>query len=208
MPASKAAPERAAAPASKAAPARAAAPAPERTPAPARTAAPEPVLWSATQEIPVFNPLPAIPTQQGHDKPVFVDVSGRRGKKLRRLGWLCGLAATGFAVALVGSLLGGNSRAPGLTLPDATKDDAVTAPPRATASQVPQPKQSPKKLVVPSHGVSKAPASKTVKPSKASHGATPVTGHSPVNTKVSPRPSASKKPVTRAVTPTAAKTGA
>ncbi|MFF3982804.1 hypothetical protein [Streptomyces sp. NPDC001828] len=168
----------------------------------------EPVERSPTVEIPVFNPLPGIPAQQGHDRPVFVDASGRRGKKLRGLGWLCGLAATGFAVALVGSLLGGNSQAPGLDLPDGGKADAVTAPPRATASQAPQPKASPKEVVAPTHGVPRSPSPKASKLAKTSHNATPVTGHSPVNTKVSLRPSASHKPANGAITPTAGKTGA
>ncbi len=169
----------------------------------------EPVERSATVEIPIFNPLPGIPAQQGHDRPVFVDASGRRGKKLRGLGWLCGLAATGFAVALVGSLLGGNSQAPGLTLPDGGKADAVTAPPRAAASQVPQPKAAPKQAVAPTHSVSKAPLAKASKPAKAGHGVAPVTGHSPAGTKASPHPGASHKPVANgAITPTAGKTGA
>ncbi|MFI6469523.1 hypothetical protein ACIBL5_04550 [Streptomyces sp. NPDC050516] len=161
---------------------------------------PEPVSRSMTQKIPIFKPLRAASAEQA----VFVDVSGKRGKKLRWLGWLFGLAATGFAVALVGSLLGGSARAPGLNLPD--KADAVTAPPKATASGVPQPKASPsKKAVVPVHSASKAPSPKS---SKSSHSATPVTGHSPVDTKVPPRPGTSHKPVTRAASPSAGKTGA
>ncbi|MFD9629610.1 hypothetical protein [Streptomyces violascens] len=161
---------------------------------------PEPVSRSMTQKVPVFKPLRAASAEQA----VFVDASGKRGKKVRWLGWFFGLAATGFAVALVGSLLGGSARAPGLNLPD--KADAVTAPPQATASQAPQPKVSPsKKAVVPVHSASKAPSAKA---SKSSRSATPVTGHSPVNTKVSPRPSTSHKPVARAASPSAGKTGA
>ncbi|MFI6054458.1 hypothetical protein ACIBCO_30750 [Streptomyces violascens] len=161
---------------------------------------PEPVSRSMTQKIPIFKPLRAASAEQA----VFVDASGKRGKKLRWLGWFFGLAATGFAVALVGSLLGGSARAPGLNLPD--KADAVTAPPRATASQAPQPKTSPsKKAVAPVHSASKEPSPKA---SKSSHSATPVTGHSPVNTKVSPRPSTSHKPVARAASPSVGKTGA
>ncbi|MFD7339502.1 hypothetical protein ACFV98_26350 [Streptomyces violascens] len=162
---------------------------------------PEPVSRSMTQKIPIFKPLRAASAEQA----VFVDASGKRGKKLRRLGWLFGLAATGFAVALVGSLLGGSARAPGLDLPD--KADAVTAPPQATASQAPQPKaSSSKKAVVPAHSASKAPSPKASK--SVPHSATPVTGHSPVNTKVSPRPGTSHKPAARVATPSAGKTGA
>ncbi|MEU9100755.1 hypothetical protein [Streptomyces sp. NPDC048361] len=178
--------------------------------------APEPVERSATQKIPVFRPLAAIPSQRGHDRPVFVDASGRRGKKLRWLGWAFGLAAFGFAVALVGSLLGGSSSAPGLTIPDG-KADAVTAPPKATASQAakaPQPKASPKKIVAPTHSVPRAPspkASKLSKPSQSaggSHSATPATGHSPVKTKASPPVGASTKPTGHVVAPSGGSTGA
>ncbi|MGW1868665.1 hypothetical protein ACWCPS_24255 [Streptomyces mauvecolor] len=162
---------------------------------------PEPVSRSMTQKIPIFKPLRAASAEQA----VFVDASGKRGKKLRWLGWLFGLAATGFAVALVGSLLGGSARAPGLNLPD--KADAVTAPPQATASQAPQPKASPsKKAAAPAHGASKAPSPKASK--SVPHSATPVTGRSPVNTKVSPRPGTSHKPAARPVTSSAGKTGA
>ncbi|MFG2722621.1 hypothetical protein ACGFW5_30640 [Streptomyces sp. NPDC048416] len=169
---------------------------------------PEQVDRVATQQIPVFKPLSAIPSQRGHDRPVFVDASGRRGKKLRWLGWIFGLAATGFAVALVGSLLGGSASAPGLTIPDDGTDDAVTAPPQATASQAPEPKASPKKIVLPSHSIPKAPSPKAPKSSKVPHNATPVTGHSPVNTKASPPAGASHKPATGAVSPSGGKTGA
>ncbi|MCX5382141.1 hypothetical protein [Streptomyces sp. NBC_00083] len=175
--------------------------------------APEPVERSATQKIPIFRPLAAIPSQRGHDRPVFVDASGRRGKKVRWLGWAFGLAAIAFAVALVGSLLGGSASAPGLTIPD-DKTDAVTAPPKATASQAaeaPQPKASAKKIVAPTHSVPKAPSSKASKasaPARAPHGATPVTGHSPVNTKASPPVGSSTKPTGHTVSPSGGKTGA
>ncbi|WP_328312536.1 hypothetical protein OG432_21225 [Streptomyces sp. NBC_00442] len=180
-----------------------------------RAAEPEPVERSATQKIPIFRPLAAIPSQRGHDRPVFVDSSGRRGKKLRWLGWIFGLAATGFAVALVGSLLGGSASAPGLTIPDG-KADAVTAPPKATATasqaaKSPRPKASPKEIVAPTHSAPKAPSPKASKSSRSaasSHSATPVTGHSPVNTKASPSVGASTRPTGHVVSPSGGATGA
>ncbi|MFI6085850.1 hypothetical protein ACIBBB_33760 [Streptomyces sp. NPDC051217] len=51
------------------------------------------------------------------DGPVFVDASGRRSKKLRRLGWVLAIASACYAVALVASLMGGNSSAPWLQIP-------------------------------------------------------------------------------------------
>ncbi|WP_147267296.1 hypothetical protein [Streptomyces sp. SDr-06] len=165
-----------------------------------RAAEPEPVQRSATQKIPVFKPLRAASAERA----VFVDASGRRGKKIRWLGWIFGLAATGFAVALVGSLLGGSARAPGLNLPEGSKADSVTAPPQAAASQPPSPKaSSTKKALTPVHSPSKAPSAKA---SRSEHGATPATGHSPVRS--SPHPSASHKPSARAASLTVGATGA
>ncbi|MFJ4923919.1 hypothetical protein [Streptomyces sp. NPDC088725] len=51
------------------------------------------------------------------DRPVFVDASGRRSKKLRRAGWVVTLACAGYAVTLAIALVGGSSSAPWLPLP-------------------------------------------------------------------------------------------
>lgn len=59
-------------------------------------------------------PEPGVP--EGSDGPVFVDESGRRGKTLRRLGWVLAAICVGYAVTLVVALLGGNSSAPSLPL--------------------------------------------------------------------------------------------
>ncbi|WP_323180992.1 hypothetical protein [Streptomyces sp. NBC_01142] len=50
----------------------------------------------------------------GSDGPVFVDESGRRSKKFRRLGWVLAIACACYAVTLVAALVGGNSTAPWL----------------------------------------------------------------------------------------------
>lgn len=50
--------------------------------------------------------------QEGSDGPVFVDESGRRSKKFRRVGWLLAAACACYAITLVAALLGGNSTAP------------------------------------------------------------------------------------------------
>lgn len=158
-----------------------------------------------TQAIPVPASMPTAPlvnaaAQQGGDGPVFVDASGRRGKKVRWLGWVFGLACTGFAVALVGSLLGGSARAPGLTLPEGGKAGAVSASPGAPAPQAP--KVPAKSSAAPSHGASKAPAHKASTPAHAPSGST---HHSPTG-KTSPSATASHKPSARAASPSPGKT--
>ncbi|MFI6941668.1 hypothetical protein ACIBI4_20535 [Streptomyces sp. NPDC050418] len=46
------------------------------------------------------------------DKPVFVDESGSRGRKVRRIGWIMGVVCAVYAVVLVATLASGNSDAP------------------------------------------------------------------------------------------------
>lgn len=54
----------------------------------------------------------------GQDGPVFVDSSGRRSRRFRRLGALIGLVCAVYAVAIVVTLLSGNSSAPWLPVPE------------------------------------------------------------------------------------------
>lgn len=61
--------------------------------------------------------IPAARAADSADGPVFVDASGRRSKKLRRLGWVLAIASACYAVALVAALIGGNSSAPLLQIP-------------------------------------------------------------------------------------------
>ncbi|MET9557529.1 hypothetical protein [Streptomyces sp. NPDC006645] len=61
--------------------------------------------------------IPAARATDSSDGPVFVDASGRRSKKLRRLGWVLAIASACYAVALVAALIGGNSTAPLLRIP-------------------------------------------------------------------------------------------
>ncbi|WP_211826225.1 hypothetical protein [Streptomyces alfalfae] len=46
------------------------------------------------------------------DGPVFVDATGRRGRRYRRIGMFVGLLCAVYAVAIVATLLSGNSSAP------------------------------------------------------------------------------------------------
>ncbi|MFJ7078209.1 hypothetical protein [Streptomyces sp. NPDC098781] len=50
----------------------------------------------------------------GSDGPVFVDESGRRSRRFRRIGMAVGLACAVYAVVIVATLLSGNSDAPWL----------------------------------------------------------------------------------------------
>ncbi|MFE3324534.1 hypothetical protein [Streptomyces sp. NPDC059176] len=62
-------------------------------------------------------PGPAVAPPDESDGPVFVDESGRRSKKFRRLGWVLAIACACYAATLVVALIGGNSNAPWLLIP-------------------------------------------------------------------------------------------
>ncbi|MER6627265.1 hypothetical protein ABT301_03315 [Streptomyces sp. NPDC000987] len=53
----------------------------------------------------------------GSDRPVFVDESGRRSRRFRRIGMAIGLACAVYAVVIVMTLLSGSSDAPWLPVP-------------------------------------------------------------------------------------------
>lgn len=60
------------------------------------------------------------------DGPVFVDSTGRRGRFLRRSGWLLGLGCACYAVVLAVSMAGGDSTAPWLLIPGSEEETAET----------------------------------------------------------------------------------
>ncbi|AWK08929.1 hypothetical protein DDQ41_08325 [Streptomyces spongiicola] len=68
---------------------------------------------------------------------MFVDESGRRSRKFRRIGWVLALACAGYAVTLVVALIGGNSNAPSLLIPGQTDDKADTAEETPGPSEAP-----------------------------------------------------------------------
>ncbi|MEV0119621.1 hypothetical protein AB0H77_41270 [Streptomyces sp. NPDC050844] len=59
--------------------------------------------------------------QDAPDGPVFVDETGRRSRRYRRIGVIVAIACAVYAVIIVGTLLSGNSSAP--WLPVKPKDD-------------------------------------------------------------------------------------
>ncbi|MGY3202036.1 hypothetical protein [Streptomyces sp. TE5632] len=69
------------------------------------------------------------------DGPVFVDESGRRVRRYRRIGLAVGLACAAYAVVIVATLLSGNSDAPWVPVPDQEQGqpaEKVEASPRPT----------------------------------------------------------------------------
>ncbi|MFD5798481.1 hypothetical protein ACFWIO_34120 [Streptomyces diastatochromogenes] len=60
--------------------------------------------------------------RDGSDGPVFVDASGRRSRRFRRLGLLVAGACAGYAVVIVATLLSGSSDAPWLPVPGQDDD--------------------------------------------------------------------------------------
>lgn len=59
---------------------------------------------------------------EGSDGPVFVDESGRRSRRYRRIGILAGIACAIYAVVIVATLLSGNSNASWLPVPGRGED--------------------------------------------------------------------------------------
>ncbi|MFJ8011681.1 hypothetical protein [Streptomyces sp. NPDC096339] len=74
--------------------------------------------------------------------PVFVDSSGRRQRRVRRLGWLLVVPAVAYVVLVLSSLFGGPTlRSPFLPAPrgvDAAPSKAPAAEPSASASAAPR----------------------------------------------------------------------
>ncbi|MFF5967393.1 hypothetical protein ACFY64_27435 [Streptomyces collinus] len=124
------------------------------------------------------------------DRPVFVDESGRRSRRYRRIGMAVALVCGAYAVVIVATLMSGNSNAPWLPVP--TKDDnppagqvdtpslpAESAPTTDTGATAPG--------STPATGQATAPAPG---PSAAAPEATAGTGRS--GTSAEPTPSATR----------------
>ncbi len=124
------------------------------------------------------------------DKPVFVDESGSRGRRVRRIGWIMGVVCAVYAVVLISTLASGNSDAPwmpGLGADDkpagkVKPDPSPTGPGSATSSTgaTPGPGQSATgtQNPTPSNGATSDPdpsgsASKPVEPSGKPTGGNP-----------------------------------
>lgn len=141
---------------------------------------------------------------EGSDGPVFVDESGRRSRRFRRIGIAVGLACAVYAVVIVVTLLSGNSNAPWLPV-TGPKDDA----PAGKVDSSPMPAESAESSVptgvIPgttptvSGGVTPAPGvSGTAPGATVSPGSSGVSGApSATATKPGGNPSASADPSTQ-----------
>jgi hypothetical protein len=100
---------------------------------------------------------------ESSDGPVFVDESGRRSRRFRRLGMLVAIACAVYAVVIVATVLSGNSNAPWLPVQDPKKDTpagqvdtspvpAESAPPAGTEGVTPGASPSVSDGVTPSPG--------------------------------------------------------
>lgn len=107
--------------------------------------------------------------QDGSDGPVFVDESGRRSRRYRRLGMLVGLACAVYAVVILVTLLSGNSNAPWIPMPGQQEDQpagqvdtsplpAETADPTGTGSASPGASATASDGTTPAPGASPTPA--------------------------------------------------
>ncbi len=105
------------------------------------------------QEAPEAPAVAAGGSATGAAGPVFVDESGRRSRKLRRIGWVLGAACACYAVLLVGTLLGGNSSAPWLGIPGPAAEEKP-----GTVSDSPAPEALPSAPDVPGAAYRPAPA--------------------------------------------------
>src|SRR5690606_15009798 len=78
----------------------------------------------------VLGRAPATPKsgeRDGADGPVFVDESGRRSRRYRRIGMAVGLACACYAAVIVATLLSGNSDAPWLPVPGQQQEQQPAA---------------------------------------------------------------------------------
>ncbi|MGW3634594.1 hypothetical protein ACWD7F_31340, partial [Streptomyces sp. NPDC005122] len=146
---------------------------------------------------------PGVPDSS--DGPVFVDESGRRSRRFRRLGILIGIACAAYAVVIVATLLSGSSDAPWLPVPgqeDDTPAGQVHTSPLPTDSVEPSGANggaSPGVSAPVSDGTTQAAG---VAPTPDASGSTPPPGASAdpkpsASTTTKPKPSASttKTPV-------------
>ncbi|MFJ8631810.1 hypothetical protein [Streptomyces sp. NPDC093568] len=136
----------------------------------------------------------------GSDGPVFVDESGRRSRRFRRIGMAVGLACAVYAVVIVATLLSGNSDAPWLPVENPGEKPAgqVDTPP-LPAESAPQPSATGSV----SPGTSPT-ASTDASVSPGADGSTPgatATSENP-GTSADPKPTASKTATNPGTNPT------
>ncbi|WP_405583401.1 hypothetical protein [Streptomyces sp. NBC_01092] len=136
----------------------------------------------------------------GSDGPVFVDESGRRSRRFRRIGMAVGLACAVYAVVIVATLLSGNSDAPWLPVENPKEKPAgqVDTPP-LPAESAPQPSAtgsvSPGTSPTAGTGTTASPDADATAPGASATAADP-------GTSADPKPSASKSAANPGTNPT------
>ncbi|MGR6970724.1 hypothetical protein ACU639_14170 [Streptomyces cynarae] len=130
--------------------------------------------------------------RDGSEGPVFVDESGRRGRRLRRIGIAIGVACAAYAAVIVATLLSGNSAAPWLPVPGEQEDVPAS---EVDSSPLPSRSAQPSVSGSPAPGVT-ASASDATTPSPGRSTGAPGVSASPG------RPGASADPGPSATSPT------
>ncbi|MGW3496918.1 hypothetical protein [Streptomyces sp. NPDC001020] len=137
-------------------------------------------------------------TGDGADGPVFVDASGRRSRRFRRIGMAVAVACAVYAAVIVATLMSGNSNAPWLPVPG-QRDDAPAS--RVDASPLPPDPPDPAQPSAPGRAAPRtgASASDGTAPSPRAGADVPSASTSPdrPGTSADPKPSATqttKKP--------------
>lgn len=147
------------------------------------------------------------------DGPVFVDETGRRSRRYRRIGIVVGVACAVYAVVIVGTLLSGNSDAPWLPVPGQQDEQpagqvetsplpAESAAPSESAGESPTPEASVSATATPTRGASASPdpsesvaqPSTSASPKPAPSASRPQANPSPSVSKPDPSPSVSVSP--------------
>ncbi|MEV6736873.1 hypothetical protein AB0N14_07945 [Streptomyces sp. NPDC051104] len=126
--------------------------------------------------------------RDGSEGPVFVDESGRRGRRLRRIGIALGVACAAYAAVIVATLLSGNSAAPWLPVPREQEDVPAS---KVDSSPLPSQSAQPSVSGSPAPGVT-ASASDATTPSPGRSAGAPGASVSPgrPGTSADPGPSA------------------
>ncbi|MGW0204718.1 hypothetical protein ACWDZ8_02450 [Streptomyces sp. NPDC003233] len=151
---------------------------------------------------------------EGGDGPVFVDASGRRGRRFRRLGMAVAVACAGYAAVIAATLLSGNSTAPWLPVPGQGDDKPAgqrhTSPhPSASSAQsLSGPRAVTGTGVPASVGATAVPAAGSSSPAPGgSAAATPTAGASATATPSGPGDSPSASAPSTGTSPTASGPG-
>lgn len=136
-------------------------------------------------------------TTQDSDGPVFVDESGRRSHRFRRLGIVVGIACAAYLVVILAAILSGSPNAPWLPRSD---QDADTPAGRVDASLGPSDPAEPSRSASIALSADAPAGDRTARSAGAS--ARP----NPSDSAVTPAASTAPEPTTSSVKPTSGRT--